>query len=67
MLITKGRELEVLGSGIVVVLDAHDYRHNTIYDIEPGEVFSIRHLRLHLLAQGQRFTLPQIVRFLADR
>ncbi|MFD1873226.1 cyanophycinase [Hymenobacter bucti] len=59
VLITKGRELEVLGNGIVVLLDGHDCTGNTIYDIAPGEVFSIRDLRLHLLAKGQRFTLPQ--------
>ena len=56
--ITKGREVEVLGNGIVVLLDGHDCTGNTIYDIAPGEVFSIRDLRLHLLAKGQRFTLP---------
>jgi len=59
VLITKGREVEVLGNGIVVLLDGHDCTGNTIYDIAPGEVFSIRDLRLHLLAKGQRFTLPR--------
>lgn len=58
VLITKGREVEVLGNGIVVLLDGHDCTGNTIYDIAPGEVFSIRDLRLHLLAKGQRFMLP---------
>jgi cyanophycinase len=58
VLVTKGRELEVIGTGIVVLLDGRDCTDNTIYDIEPGEVFSIRDLRLHLLASGQRFTLP---------
>jgi cyanophycinase len=58
VLVTKGCELEVLGNGIVVLLDGHECTGNTIYEIEPGEVFSIRDLRLHLLARGQRFTLP---------
>jgi cyanophycinase len=58
VLVTKGSELEVLGNGIVVLLDGHNCTGNTIYEIEPGEVFSIRDLRLHLLAKGQRFTLP---------
>ena len=35
---------------------SHDCTGNTIYEIEPGEVFSIRDL--HLLAKGQRYTLP---------
>jgi cyanophycinase len=58
VLVTKGRELEVIGNGIVVLLDGHDCTGNTIYEIQPGEVFSIRDLRLHLLAKGQRYTLP---------
>ena len=58
VLVTKGRELEVIGNGIAVLLDGHDCTGNTIYEIQPGEVFSIRDLRLHLLAKGQRFTLP---------
>jgi len=57
-LITKGNQLEVIGNGIVVVLDGHECTGNTIYEVQPGEVFSIRDLRLHLLAKGQRFTLP---------
>ena len=58
VLVTKGNELEVLGNGIVVVLDGHECTGNTIFEVKPGEVFSIRDLRLHLLAKGQRFTLP---------
>jgi cyanophycinase len=58
VLVTKGRELEVIGNGIVVLLDGHQCTGNTIYEIDPGEVFSIRDLRLHLLAKGQRYTLP---------
>ncbi len=62
VLVTKGCELEVLGNGIVVLLDGHDCTGNTISEIQPGEVFSIRDLRLHLLAKGQRFTLPGFYR-----
>jgi cyanophycinase len=58
VLVTKGRELEVIGNGIVVLLDGHECTNNTISQVQPGEVFSIRDLRLHLLAKGQRFTLP---------
>jgi cyanophycinase len=58
VLVTKGRELEVIGNGMVVLLDGHNCTSNTIYEIQPGEVFSIRDLRLHLLAKGQRYTLP---------
>ncbi|TGE07925.1 cyanophycinase [Hymenobacter fodinae] len=58
VLVTKGRELEVIGNGLVVLVDGHDCTGNTIAVIKPGEVFSIRDLRLHLLAKGQCYTLP---------
>ena len=56
--ITKGREMEVIGNGLVVVVDGHDCTGNTIYEVKPGEVFSIRDLRVHLLSKGQCYTLP---------
>ncbi|MGI4820749.1 MAG: cyanophycinase [Janthinobacterium lividum] len=58
VLVTKGRELEVIGNGMVVLLDGHQCTGNTIYKVQPGEVFSVRDLRLSLLAKGQRYTLP---------
>ncbi|WP_345050595.1 cyanophycinase [Hymenobacter glaciei] len=58
VLVTKGNELEVIGNGMVVLLDGHECTSNTIYEVRPGEVFSIRDLRLHLLAKGQCFKLP---------
>ena len=57
VLVTEGRELEVLGNGLVVV-DGHNCTGNTIYEVRPGEVFSIRDLEVHLLGKGQRYTLP---------
>ena len=58
VLVTKGAELEVIGNGLVVVVDGHDCSGNTIYEVGAGEVFSIRDLRVHLLSRGQCFTLP---------
>ncbi|QJX47535.1 cyanophycinase [Hymenobacter taeanensis] len=57
--VTKGRELEVLGNGLVVLVDGHDCSGNTIAAIKPGEVFSIRDLRVHLLAKGECYSLPE--------
>ncbi|WP_303311963.1 cyanophycinase [Hymenobacter sp. BT730] len=58
VLISKGKEMEVLGSGIAVLLDGRHCTGNTIHEIKPGEVFSIRDLKIHLLASGQRYVLP---------
>ncbi|GAA4376919.1 cyanophycinase [Hymenobacter koreensis] len=58
VLVTNGNELEVIGNGMVVIVDGRECEGNTIHEIKPGEVFSIRNLRIHLLARGQRYTLP---------
>ena len=58
VVITEGRELEVIGSGIVTVVDGHQSTGGTIHLVKPGEPFSIRDVRMHLLSSGQRYTLP---------
>jgi len=58
VIVTKGRELEIIGSGIVVVLDGMGVTDTNIHEVQPGETFSIRDLRVHLLSSGQRYTLP---------
>lgn len=58
VLISRGQELEVLGNGLVVIVDGHHCTGNTIYDVKPGEPFSIRDLAVHLLSRGECYTLP---------
>lgn len=58
IVVTKGRELEVIGSGLVVVLDGMGVTATNIHEVEPGTPFSIRDLRMHLLSSGERYTLP---------
>ncbi|RAK66840.1 cyanophycinase [Hymenobacter edaphi] len=58
VVVTEGQELEVIGNGMVIVVDGRQCLGNTIHEVRPGEVFSIRDLRVHLLARGQRYTLP---------
>lgn len=58
VVITKGRELEVIGDGIVVIVDGMSCSSTNIHEIQPGEPFTIRDLRVHLLSRGERYTLP---------
>ncbi|MCA8830819.1 cyanophycinase [Hymenobacter pini] len=58
VLVTGGREIEVLGSGLALVLDARESGATNIHEIAPNTPFSLRDLRLHLLASGERYTLP---------
>ncbi|RSK34680.1 cyanophycinase [Hymenobacter metallilatus] len=58
VLVTAGKEIEVLGSGLVLVLDARSCGSTNIHEIAPNTPFSLRDLRLDLLAGGERYTLP---------
>ncbi|SFQ66467.1 cyanophycinase [Hymenobacter arizonensis] len=58
VVITEGREMEVIGSGVVTVVEGQAATSTNIHLIEPGEPFTIRDLHVHILGCGQRFTLP---------
>ncbi|WP_139920780.1 cyanophycinase [Hymenobacter sp. DG01] len=58
VLVTEGRELEVLGSGSVVILDARSCSTTNIHEIAPNTPFTLRGMEIHLLASGEQYTLP---------
>ena len=57
LLIRADAAAEVIGDEVVVVIDAADCTHNNLPTLPAGEVISGHHLRLHLLAVGQRLDL----------
>jgi cyanophycinase len=62
-LVTNGREFEVLGSGIVTVVDGMGITKTNIHEVGSGEPFTICDLKVHLLSRGQKYkfpTLPQL-------
>ncbi|QJX46079.1 cyanophycinase [Hymenobacter taeanensis] len=58
VVITKGCELEVIGDGIVIIVDGMQCSSTNIHEIAPGTPFTMRDLRVHMLARGERYTLP---------
>lgn len=58
VLVRGGKDLEVLGSGIVTVLDGMGMSDTTVYEVEKGEPFTVRDFKLHLLSRGQTYQLP---------
>ncbi|TYZ10945.1 cyanophycinase [Hymenobacter lutimineralis] len=65
VLVTEGRELEVLSSGLVVVMDARNCSSTNIHEVAPGTPFTMRGVQLHLLARGERYSLPTAPRLYA--
>jgi len=58
VIVREGYHIEVIGSGLVTVLESNDATATNIYDISPETPFSIRNLRLHLLGAGEEYDLP---------
>jgi cyanophycinase len=58
ILVTEGRNLEVLGSGLITIIDGLNISYTNIYEIENGEPFTVRDLKVHLLKQGECYQLP---------
>jgi cyanophycinase len=58
VVITGGQELEVIGSGVVTVVDGQCCTSTNIHEVKPGEPFTIRGLHVHILSAGERFSLP---------
>jgi cyanophycinase len=58
VVVTQGREMEVIGSGVVTVVEGFAVTETNIHLIKPGEPFTIRNLGVHILSGGQRYTLP---------
>lgn len=58
VVITEGREIEVIGSGVVTVVEARTDTATNIHLVKPGTPFTIRDLHLHILSCGERCILP---------
>ncbi|WP_461488152.1 cyanophycinase [Pontibacter sp. HJ8] len=56
--VTKGNEIKVLGTGLVTIVDGTGITETNIHEIKTGQPFSVRDMRVHLLAAGDRYTLP---------
>ncbi|WP_299701557.1 cyanophycinase [uncultured Pontibacter sp.] len=56
--VSKGSEIKVLGTGLVTIVDGMGITETNIYEIKTGQAFSVRNLKVHLLAEGDTYTLP---------
>jgi cyanophycinase len=59
VVITKGNQLEVVGSGAVVIVDGRDIRHSNITDISEGSPISIEGLKVNILVKGNGYLLKE--------
>ena len=57
VLISEGRYMEAIGSGLIIVIDGHNIRHNNIADLKEGSPLSIENLTVHVMAKGNHYDL----------
>jgi cyanophycinase len=57
ILLTEGHLMEVIGSGLIILLDGHQIRHNNIADLQDGVPISIENLIVHVLTKGNCYNL----------
>ena len=57
LLITNGRQMEAIGSGLVILVDGREIKDTNLTQIEMGQPISINHLVTHVLSKYDTFDL----------
>lgn len=57
MIIKNGQEMEVIGSGMIIIFDAKHILHNNEKLLKKGTPMTITNLIVHVLANGDRFNI----------
>jgi cyanophycinase len=59
VLISEGKNMEVIGSGLIILFDGHQIRHSNIADLQDGVPISIENLIVHVLTKGNHYNLKE--------
>jgi cyanophycinase len=60
LVVRNGVESEVIGSGIIIIIEGFDVEHSNMDEFSNKEPISIRNLRVHILKKGDKYTIPQM-------
>jgi cyanophycinase len=59
VVIYKGKELEVIGKGLVVIVDGTSIDYTNLTDISNGNPITVEGITMHVLAAGTRFLVKE--------
>jgi cyanophycinase len=59
ILISKGNEIETIGSGLVVILDGRELSENNFQKLKKGEPLCLEHLIMHILPKGRSYYIDK--------
>ena len=57
LLITNGRQMEAIGSGLVILVDGREIKDTNLTQVELGQPISISHLVTHVMSKYDTFNL----------
>lgn len=59
VVIYRGHVMEVVGSGLVVIVDGTAISYTDLTEIENGQPITVEGIRMHILGPGQKFLLDE--------
>lgn len=59
LLITEGKVMEAIGSGLTIVVDGRNIIETNIYNVEMGTPVSVENLKVHVMSIYDKFDLRQ--------
>lgn len=57
--VIKNGEMEVCGSGLVIIVDGRSIEYTDLTDIKDGEPITVEGIKLHVLGCGKKFIIPE--------
>jgi cyanophycinase len=59
MVVRNGNEGEVIGSGMIIVIDGFHIEETNLQEFADEKPVSVRNLKVHLLVRGDKYVIPQ--------
>ena len=60
IVVRKGTESEIIGNGVVIIIDGFNISSSNITDFNTGERVSIQNMRVHIFSKDNIYHIPQI-------
>lgn len=59
VIIRNGLNAEVIGSGVVIIIEGFEITDSNILNFGSGESISVHNLNVHMLSQGSKYQIPR--------
>jgi cyanophycinase len=60
LVVRNGIEAEVIGSGLIIIIDGFHIDESNIKDFTSENPVSIKNLKVHILGRGDKYIIPQV-------